>query len=163
MDTETSSRPWSIIYADLFVYKGHSYLLCVDHFSKWPEFAKLENQTSGNTILHLKSIFSRIRIPDKLISDNGPQFACENFRAFSKDYGFVHITTGPHFPQANEQIERIVQTVKQLLSRSSDLYKAILAYRNIAIDMLGKSPVQLFFNRSLKTDLPTPSPLLESN
>lgn len=29
--------------------------------------------------------------------------------------------------------------------------------------MLGKSPAQLFFNRRLKTDLPTASPLLESN
>lgn len=163
VETETPSRPWSIISVDLFDYKGLSYLLCVDHFSKWPEFAKLENQTSGNTILHLKSIFSRNGIPDKLISDNGPQFACENFRAFSKDYGFVHTTTSPHFPQANGQIERTVQTVKQLLRKSSDPYKAILAYRNTAIDMLGKSPAQLFFNRRLKTDLPTASPLLESN
>lgn len=163
VETETPSRPWSIISADLFDYKGHPYLLCVDHFSKWPEFAKFENQTSGNTILHLKSIFSRNGIPDKLISDNGPQFACENFRAFSKDYGFVHTTTSPHFRQANGQIERTVQTVKQLLRKSSDPYKAILAYRNTAIDMLGKSPAQLFFNRRLKTDLPTASPLLESN
>lgn len=56
-----------------------------------------------------------------------------------------------------------MQTVEQLLRKSSDPYKAILAYRNTAIDMLGKSPAQLFFNRRLKTDLPTASPLLESN
>ncbi|XP_062604074.1 uncharacterized protein K02A2.6-like [Saccostrea cucullata] len=163
LETETPSRPWSIISTNLFDFKGHSYLVCVDHFSKWPEFAKLENQTSDNTILHLKGIFSRIGIPDKLISDNGPQFASANFREFAKDYGFVHKTTSPHFPQANGQIERTVQTVKQLLRKSTDPYKAILAYRNTAIDMLGKSPAQLFFNRRLKTDLPVASPLLEPN
>lgn len=67
METETPARPWSIILADLFDFQGHPYLLCVDHFSKWPEFAKLQNQTSGNNVLHLKSILLRYGI-----SDNGP-------------------------------------------------------------------------------------------
>ncbi|XP_061185195.1 uncharacterized protein K02A2.6-like [Saccostrea echinata] len=162
VETETPSRPWSIISADLFEFQGHSYLLCVDHFSKWPEFAKFEYQTSGNTILHLKSIFSRYGIPDKFISDNGPQFSSESFRQFSGDYSFIHVTTSPHFPQANGQMERTVQTVKQLLRNCSVPYKAVLAYRNTTIDMLGMSPAQLFFGRRLKTDLPVASPLLES-
>ena len=35
-----------------------------------------------------------------------------------------------------------------------DPYKAILAYRNTTIDMLGMSSTPLFFGRRLKTDLP---------
>ena len=100
MEAETSSRPWSIISAALNGFQGYSYLLCVDHFSKWPEFSKFENQTSGNTILHLTCTCSRYGIPDKFINntDNGPQFSSEAFRQFSRDYGFVHTTTSPHFP-----------------------------------------------------------------
>ena len=47
MENETRSRPWSITSAALFEFQGYSYLLCVDHFSKWPEFSKLKNQTRG--------------------------------------------------------------------------------------------------------------------
>ena len=63
MEFETTSRPWSIISAALFDFQRNSYLLCVDHFSKWPEFSKFENQTSGNTILHLTCTCSRYGIP----------------------------------------------------------------------------------------------------
>lgn len=43
-----------------------------------------------------------------------------------------------------------------------DPFKAILAYRNTTIDMLGMSSTPLFFGRRLKTDLPDTSPLQES-
>ena len=102
MESETPSRIWSITSAALFEFQGYSYLLCVDHFSKWPEFSKLENQTRGDTILHLKSIFSRNGIPDKFMSDNRPQYSSEALRHFSRDYDFVHTTTSPHFPQARQ-------------------------------------------------------------
>ena len=85
MEFNTLSRPWLIISGALFDLLTNSYLVSVDHFSKWPEFSKLENQTSGNTILHLKSIFSRYGIPEKFIdnTDNGLQFSREAFRQFS--------------------------------------------------------------------------------
>ena len=100
MEAETPSRPWSIISAALYGFQGYSYLLCVDDFSKWPEFSKFENQTSGNTILHLKCTCSRYGIPDKFIdnTDNGPRFSSEAFRQCLRDYGFVHTATSPHFP-----------------------------------------------------------------
>lgn len=95
MEFETPFRPWSIISAALFDLLTYSYLFSVDHFSKWPGFSKLENQTSGNTILHLKNIFSRSGIQDKYIIDNGfPIF--QAFRQFSRDY--VHTNTCPHLP-----------------------------------------------------------------
>ncbi|CAC5360355.1 unnamed protein product [Mytilus coruscus] len=68
---------------------------------------------------------SRFEYIDQLITDNGPQFACREFAQFAKEYGFVHTTTSPHYPQANGQAERFVQTVKNLIKKSKDLYKAI--------------------------------------
>ena len=84
---------------------------------------------------------------DKLIADNGPQFASGEFAKFAKEYGFIHITTSPHFPQANGQAERFVQTVKNLIKKSKDPYKALLDYRNTRAPLEGielhVSPAQL--------------------
>ena len=156
LETETPSRPWSIVSTDLLEFKGSNYLVVVDHYSKWPELALLDNLSSSTTITHLKSLFARYGIPDKLISDNGPQYSSDAFKSFAKSYGFDHITTSPHFPQANGQAERTVQTVKSLLKKSEDPYLALLAYRNTTIDTIGMSPSQMFLGRRLKSDLPTP-------
>ena len=91
-------RMWSKFGTDPFEYNGVHYLLCIDNYSKWIEVAKLDNLTSGNVICHPKSQFARYGIPDKLISDNGPQYASSAFPDFSKSYRFVHTTSSPHFP-----------------------------------------------------------------
>ena len=72
---EISDRPWSRISADLFWFKGNHNLLTIVRYSLWPEIAKLDNLTGENTIMHLKSKFSRYGIPDELYSDNGPWFS----------------------------------------------------------------------------------------
>ncbi|XP_033728225.1 uncharacterized protein K02A2.6-like [Pecten maximus] len=127
---ENPNRPWSVISADKFEFQGHNYLVTIDHYSKWPELSKLDNMSNKNTMLYLKSQMSRYGIPDKLITDNGPQFANEEFKKFSKTYGFEHTTSSPRYPQANGQAERTVQTVKNILKKSEDPYKGLLAKRN---------------------------------
>ena len=153
-------RPWAKIAADLFEYKSANYLLTVDYYSKWPELAKLDNETSQNTIAYLKSQMSRYGIPDQLVSDNGPQFSSYEFKKFTKNYGIVHTTTSPYHPQANGQVERTVQTVKDLVRKSEDPYKALMDFRNTPLD-IGLSPAQMFLGRRLKTTLPTAATLLK--
>ena len=158
--TETPERPWSKIAADLFEYQGNSYLLCVDYYSKWIEVDKLDDLTSRNTISYLKSQFSRHGIPDQLITDNGSQFTSSEFNAFTKCYGFEHTTSSPHYPQANGEVERAVQTVKTLLKKGADPYQALLNYRNTPLERINLSPAQLLMGRRLKTTLPTTAALL---
>lgn len=154
-------RPSSKIAADLFQYKDEHYLLTVDYYSKWPEVDKLDSTKSANVICYLKKQMSRFGYIDQLITDNGPQFSSDEFARFAKDYGFIHTTTSPHFPQANGQAERFVQTVKNLIKKSNDPYKALLDYRNTPLDGLKLSPAQLHIGRRLKSSLPTTSELLK--
>lgn len=104
--------PWQVIGTDLFELKGASYLLIVDYFSRHPEIAKLTSTTSQVVIIVLKSIFARHGIPEVIQSDNGPQYASQDFTHFAKLYGFQHLTSSPHYPQSNGQAERTVQTVR---------------------------------------------------
>ena len=146
-------RPWQNICADLFELNGKTYLIVVDYFSRYPEIAVLNSTTSSDVIIHMKSCFARHGIPEKVISDNGPQFRSADFMKFSLSYGFRHQTSSPRYPQANGEIERSVKTVKSLLKKSQDPYIALMAYRASPLEN-GYSPAELLFGRKIQTTLP---------
>ena len=98
-------RPWIRVAMDLFDYKGNTYLVVTDYYSRWPELRLLENLSSSCVINKLKSIFAIHGIPDNVISDNGPQFASTEFRKFVQEWGFVHTTSSPRYPQSNGAAE----------------------------------------------------------
>ena len=135
-------------------YKNSMYLLVIDYYSRYIEIAKLTSTTSKDIINHLKSIFSRHGIPERLISDNGPQYSSREFAEFSRLYGFDHITSSPLYPQANGEVERAVSTVKSLIGKSEDPYLAMLSYRATPLEH-GYSPAELLMGRKLRTTLPT--------
>ena len=78
-----------------------SWLQPTGNFSNFIEVESL--QTTTVLELSSKCSFSRYGVPDTLITDadNGPQFTCEEFTAFSKDRGFEHITSSLQYPQLN--------------------------------------------------------------
>jgi transposase InsO family protein len=101
----------------LFEYRGNQYLLLADEYSKFPIIRKLTSTTSHAIINHLKSIFAEHGIPEKLGTDNGPQYASREFEQFAVAYGFEHVTSSPSYPQSNGSSERMVQTVKDILKK----------------------------------------------
>ena len=145
--------PWQKVGSDLFEWNKSTYLLIVDYYSRYIELAKLRNTTADEVILHTKSIFARHGIPERLISDNGPQYTSEAFEQFAKSYGFDHITSSPYFLQSNGEAERAVQTIKNLMKKEDDMYLAILSYRTTPTE-IGYSPAELLMNRRLRTTVP---------
>ena len=47
--------------------------------------------TTTATITELRRLFSRYGLPEQLVSDNGPQFASDEFQTFLKSIGVKHI------------------------------------------------------------------------
>ncbi len=127
--TPLPEHPWQMVGTDLFELKGDTYLIVVDYFSRYSEIAKLTSTTSAAIITRLKSIFARHGIPEIIRSDNGPQYASQEFSSFARTYGFENITSSPRYPQSNGQAERTIQTVKNMLKKSSDPHLALLNYR----------------------------------
>ncbi|XP_046378261.2 uncharacterized protein K02A2.6-like [Haliotis rufescens] len=136
---------------------GREYLVVADYYSRYFEVALLTNTKASTVITHIKSIFGRHGVPMRVVSDNGPQYACAEFKTFSDKWKFEHITSSPLYPQANGLAEKTVQTLKQLLRKSrqshADPYLAMLAYRNTPINGLA-STAQLLMGRRLRSDLP---------
>jgi len=115
---EIPTRPWELVSTDLFKWNGDDYLLIVDSYSRFIEIAKLPDTSSSRVIQHTKSIFARHGIPTTVKSDNGPQYSFDEFKTFSKEWGFKHVTSSPYYPQANGLAEKSVQIIKHLLEKA---------------------------------------------
>ena len=148
--TVPPSLPWQKIATDLFEFQGEHYLLSVCYRSKFPEVTKMESLRSSAVVEELKRQFGAHGIPAEVVSDNGPQFSSSEFQEFAKEYGFKHVTSSPHYPKANREAERAVQTIKNLWRKSSDKYWALLDYRTKPIPDIQLSPAQLLMGRRLR-------------
>lgn len=151
--TPMPARPWQRIATDLMEFKKVQYLVVVDYYSRYIELSKLESTSSASIINHLKSIMARHGVPETLVSDNGPQFSSKEFVLFAKDYGFSHVTSSPGHASGNEEVERAVRTIKELLYAAKDPYSALLNYRNTPLAN-GYSPAELLMSRKIRTKLP---------
>ncbi|KAL0202462.1 hypothetical protein M9458_000480, partial [Cirrhinus mrigala] len=142
MPTPLPARPWQQVAADIFQWEGGHYLVVVDYFTRYIEVANLPKLVTATTVERLKVIFARFRIPETLLTDNGPQCAYCEFVEFARDYDFKHVTSSPQYPQSNGEAERVVRTVKQMLKKNQDPQRALLAYRSTPLSQ-GFSPVEI--------------------
>uniref|UniRef100_A0A3Q2XG39 Integrase catalytic domain-containing protein n=1 Tax=Hippocampus comes TaxID=109280 RepID=A0A3Q2XG39_HIPCM len=118
----------------------------------------ITNLLPSQVVLKLKTVFARFGCPDEVVSDNGPQFSSEEFKEFSKDYDFQHMTSSPHHAQGNGHAERGVQSAKRILQQKDPLL-ALMSFRSTPSATTGVSPAELLMGRKIKTTLPT----LEAN
>lgn len=159
--TKTPDLPWVEVAADLFEWKGLHYLLTIDYFSKFIEVDYLPTTDSTATISALKAQMCRHGIAEKLRTDNGPQFSSHEFKEFCESYAINHVTSSPHFPKSNGEVERAVQTVKRLWSKCKDKNLALLDYRTTALESCHLSPSQLCMGRRMRNKLPMARALLK--
>ena len=60
------------------------------YFSNFWEIDHLHDTKASTVHKKLKCHFARHGIPDIVISDNGPQFACEKFSNLANEWDFEH-------------------------------------------------------------------------
>ena len=157
--------PWSNISADLFDHNSKQYLVIVDSYSGWFEMDMLNTDSSSKTVIDkMKHHFATHGIPQKCMTDNGPQFISKEFKNFAKEWNFEHITSSPLYPKSNGLAENAVKQAKTLLEKSkkdgSDVYLGLLNLRNTPREELG-SPAQRLLSRRTRTTLPTSTKLLK--
>ncbi|KAB0802568.1 hypothetical protein PPYR_04754, partial [Photinus pyralis] len=156
--------PFYKIACDIMDYAGNSYLIVQDYFSKWLEIILLKNKTSPEIIKHLKILFATFGIPNRVICDNMP-FSSVECKNFSKEWNFQFCTSSPKYPRSNGQVERAVQTAKQMFKKCShdniDIHLALLEFRNTPVSGIGISPSQMLMNRLTRTKLPIHTQLLK--
>lgn len=143
-------------------------LIMVDDFVKCLELAAYLNEETGmpdhsswmTTKLTFVRWFSRFGLPDVVTTDNGTEFQ-GHFTRFCHDCGVTIIRTAVRSPQSNGIAERLVATVKDILTKRctgdnmawlSDLAATRMALMNRRHGAY--TPHQLLFGTTMR--MPTP-------
>ena len=86
----------------------------------------------------MKAHIGRYGIPNKLMSDNGPNFTSREFKLFTDSYNTEHITSSPTYAQSNGKEENSVKTAKKIMQKvldaHTDPYLAFLDFRNTSTE-----------------------------
>ena len=159
---EYPKYPWQRIHIDYAgPFLGHSYLIVVDAYSKWPEVIPTQSTTALSTIRALMALFATHGLPERIVSDNGPQFTAQEFQEFLTVNGIRHSLSATYHPATNGEAERFVQTFKHNMkcrqatssNVTSCIHKFLLAYRTTPHATTGVPPSNLLMGRRLRSKL----------
>ena len=94
-----------------------------------------------------------------LVTDNAPPFTSGEFQSWCKERGITHLTGAPYHPATNGPAERLVQTFKEALRKSSlppkvTLQEFLMQYHRTPTGS-GYSPSELLSNRQIRTKIDT--------
>ena len=165
--------PWTDIAIDLCgpLPGGDQLFVIVDYYSRWPEVIWMKNTTSKSIIKCLERVFQVHGLPETIRSDNGPQFASEEFTAFCDYLDIKHQKGIPFWPQSNGEVERfnetLIKIVKIANAQKRDLREEVgnflLQYRSTPHSTTGVAPSELLMGRKLRDKLPSISRPTESD
>eukprot|EP00731_Ephydatia_muelleri_P030921 Em0022g435a len=158
-------KPWSRVHVDHAInFLGSNWLVLIDAYSKYPCIHPTSSTSTKSTTELLEQDFSYFGYPHTIVSDNATSFSSEEFQVWCRERGITHLTGAPYHPATNGAAERLVQTFKQALSKSSlppraALQEFLIQYRRTPRSE-GYSPSELLNGRQIRTkiDVLLPSP-----
>ena len=140
--------------------QGHRWVLTlVDVATRYPEAIPLKSISTEAVAEALVEIFSRLGIPDEILSDRGSQFTSDVMREVYRLLSVAQVLSAPYHPQTNGLVERFNASLKTMLKRLMtsrpkdwDRYipAALFAYREIPQESSGFSPFELLYGRLVK-------------
>lgn len=156
---EIPAYPFQTIGIDLFHVQGDNYLMIIDYLTKWPVVKPMKQSTSCQVVIDtLLATFADFGTPEKVISDNGPQFSGIEFRQFCNTHNIQHMTSSPLHSSGNGQVEKAIGTVKTMMKKcmenGENWYTGLLALRNTPVAQGLLAPSQYLQGRLLRDDLP---------
>ncbi|PFX14793.1 Transposon Ty3-I Gag-Pol polyprotein [Stylophora pistillata] len=144
---------------------GYRYILTiVDYATRYPEAIPLRSTSSKAVADALIQYFSRVGIPDKIVSDQGSNFMSKLMAQLYEQLGITKIKTSVYHPQANGLVERFNGTLKSMLRKfvrervqTWDKYLPYLLFasREVPCESTGYSPFELLYGRTIPLETST--------
>ena len=100
--------------------KRNRYILTMkDYATRYPEAVALPSIETERVAEALVEMFSRVGIPDEMLTDCGSQLTAEVMKEVSRlqDLSLQQLTTTPYHPMCNGSVECFHATMKQMLRR----------------------------------------------
>ena len=142
--------------------KNRYILVMVDYATRYPEAIALPGIETERVAEALVDMFSRLGIPEEMLTDMGSQFTSEMMAEVSRLLSLRQLTTTPYHSICNGLVEKFNGTLKQMLKRMCcerpkdwDKYvnAALFAYREVPQESLGFSPFELLYGRTVRGPL----------
>ena len=156
------SLPFQKIGIDLFELDSKNYLALIDFYSKYVDIISVKGKTAFEMIIKLKNIFSVHGIPKEIVADNNP-FNSYAFKEFCNECDVT--TTSPMHSQANGFTEKAVNICKNLIKKckdsKSELWRALLEYRNTLSKEVDAFPIELLMSRKTRSLVPANKKLFD--
>ena len=92
-------------------------LTLVDYATRYPEATALKNIDTETVAEAMITIFSRIGVPNEILSDQGAQFLSSVMKEVSRLLSVRQLVTTPYHPQCNGLVERFNGTLKEMLKK----------------------------------------------
>ena len=160
------STPFSRIALDLIgplhppSDDGHRYILSVvDYATRYPEAVALKTIDSITVAEALIDIYSRVGVPEEILTDQGAQFVSGIMKEVSRLLSIKQLRTTPYHPQCNGLVERFNGTLKAMLRKMTQekpktwhryLPALLFAVRETPQSATGFSPFELIYGRSVR-------------
>ncbi|CAJ0920656.1 unnamed protein product, partial [Ranitomeya imitator] len=167
-----ADRPWEMVGMDFVVglpkSRGCSIIWVVtDHFSKMVHLVPLPRLPSARAlaVLFMKHVFRLHGMPDKIVSDRGPQFASRFWRELCRLLSIELNLSSAYHPETNGLVERTNQTLvtylRHFVSARQDDWASLLpwaefALNNAVADSTGQTPFLLNYGQHLRVPVPMP-------
>ena len=93
------------------------FLTLVDFATRYPEAVPLKTIDTETVAEALVNIFSRLGVPEEILSDLGTQFVPDCMKEVTRLLSIKQITTTPYHPMCNGLTEKFNGTMKLMLKR----------------------------------------------
>ncbi|XP_077531284.1 uncharacterized protein LOC144143395 [Haemaphysalis longicornis] len=143
--------------------KGDRYVLTlIDFATRYPDAIALPAIDAVHVAEALLEIFSRVGIPEEMLSDRGASFTSDLMQEVGRLLSIKLLRTTPYHAMANGLVEKFNGTLKTMLKRMChekprtwDRYIAplLFAYREVPQASLGFSPFEMIYGRHVRGPL----------
>ena len=140
--------------------EGHRYILTlVDFSTRYPEAVPLKKIDTETVAEALVDIFSRLGVPEEILSDLGTQFVSDCMREVTRLLSIKQLTTTPYHPMCNGLTEKFNGTMKSMPKRLCSeqprqwhryINPLLFAYREVPQESTGFSPFELLYGRAVR-------------
>jgi hypothetical protein len=140
--------------------KGHQFILTMmDHASRYPDAVPLKNIDTETVAEALVDMFSRVGVPEEILSDLGTQFVSDCMKEVARLLSMRQLTTTPYHPMCNGLVEKFNGTLKTMLKRLCQekpkqwhryINAALFAYREVPQESTGFSPFEILYGHTVR-------------